>query len=492
MLFNSYIFILGFLPLCLIGYFALNHFKLRKTALLFLLGMSLWFYGSNTPKYLILIISSVLVNYGFYRLSVVLTDEKKRKIAKLAAVILNLGVLFYFKYYDFFAETVNSVFKSSWTLRNILLPLGISFFTFQQVSFVIDAFNGEVGECSILDYACFVTFFPQLIAGPIVTHDELVPQLQDESRKQFNFENFSRGVYMFSMGLAKKVLLADNLAYSVTMGYSLASGGDWTALNSSTCIVVMLAYTLQMYFDFSGYSDMAIGLGRMFNIDIPQNFNSPYKAVTILDHWKRWHITLTRFLRKYVYIPLGGNRRGEVRTCINILIVYFVSGLWHGAGWTFVIWGVLHGLFCVITRVGRRVFDRIPKAINWFITFVFINLGFIIFRSESIEQAWQIISRIFDFDFGTVAYSVYTSFSLTEVSMLLSAIPVVGKYMYHPYSMMILFLAVSMFIVLVPKNAYEKMQSFTPQPVRLIIPLVLIVWCIFSFGTVSTFLYFNF
>ena len=227
---------------------------------------------------------------------------------------------------------------------------------------------------------------PQLIAGPIVTHDELVPQLQDNAKKRFNFENFSRGVYIFSMGLAKKVLIADNLNTAVTMGYALIGAGDWATMNSTNCALVMLSYTLQMYFDFSGYSDMAIGLGKMFNIDLPQNFNSPYKAVTILDHWKRWHITLTRFLTKYIYIPLGGSRHGDARTYLNIMIVYLLSGLWHGAGWTYVCWGALHGLFCVLTRWGRRVFDRIPKAINWFITFLFINLGFIIFRAGACRR----------------------------------------------------------------------------------------------------------
>lgn len=492
MLFNSYIFVLCFLPLCLAGYFVLNRLGLKKGALLFLLGMSLWFYGSNTPKYLILITASVLINYGFYRLSCVLTGENARRWAKLAAVALNLGVLFYFKYYDFFVETVNSIFRSNWTLRHIILPLGISFFTFQQISFVVDSFNGEVKDCSLLDYACFVTFFPQLIAGPIVTHDELVPQLQDDAKKRFNFENFSRGVYIFSMGLAKKVLIADNLSTAVTMGYALIGAGDWATMNSTNCALVMLSYTLQMYFDFSGYSDMAIGLGKMFNIDLPCNFNSPYKAVTILDHWKRWHITLTRFLTKYIYIPLGGSRRGSARTYLNIMIVYLLSGLWHGAGWTYVCWGALHGLFCVLTRWGRRVFDRIPKAINWFITFLFINLGFIIFRAGSLPEAFAVIARIFDFDFGAVSPSIYTGFHLTELMLPLSVIPVIGKYIYWPPMMMVLFLTAAMLIVLVPKNAYEKMTAMRPRFVTAAFSVVLIVWCLFSFGSVSAFLYFNF
>ena len=278
----------------------------------------------------------------------------------------------------------------------------------------------------------------------------------------------------------------------MTTGYALVEWGDWAAMNSSSCLIVMLSYTLQMYFDFSGYSDMAIGLGKMFNIDLPQNFNSPYKALTILDHWKRWHITLTRFLTKYIYIPLGGSRRGAARTYANIMIVYLLSGLWHGAGWTYVCWGALHGLFCVLTRWGRRVFDRIPKALNWLITFTFINLGFIVFRAESLPQAFAVIARIFDFDFGAVSPGIYTTFHLTEVMLPLSALPVVGKLVYWPPAMMVLFLTAAMLIVLVPKNAYEKMTAMQPRVGTAVFSVVLIVWCVFSFGSVSAFLYFNF
>lgn len=492
MLFNSYIFVLLFLPLCVAGYFVLNRLGWTTLALTYLLGMSLWFYGANKPIYLVLLCSSVLVNYGFYRLSLVLTGERRRRAAKYIAVAVNLGVLFYFKYYDFFAETVNSLLRADWTLRHVLLPLGISFFTFQQISFVIDAFNREVKPCSLLEYACFITFFPQLVAGPIVTHDELLPQLQDASRKRFDFESFSRGIYIFTIGLAKKVLIADTLSKCVTVFYGSVAAGNWSSVNSSNALVVMLAYTLEMYFDFSGYSDMAIGIGRMFNIDLPQNFNSPYKAVTILDHWKRWHITLTRFLTKYVYIPLGGSRRGAARTYINVMIVYLLSGFWHGAGWTFVCWGALHGLFCVLTRAGKRFFDKIPKPVNWLITFTFINLGFIIFRADSLSDAFAIIGRIFAFDFGPVAYNIYNGFCLTELMLPLSLIPVVGKYVYWPPMMMILFLVGCMLLVLVPKNAYERMTALKPRPLTMLFVSVLFVWCVFCFGTVSAFLYFNF
>lgn len=491
MLFNSYLFVLGFLPLCLAGYFLLNKLGRYRTALVFLLGMSLWFYGANTPKYLLLITTSILVNFGFYRLSCVMQGQTARKVAKTLAVIMNLGILFYYKYYDFFADTVNTVFGASWTLRHIMLPLGISFFTFQQLSFVIDSFNGEVKDCSLLDYACFVTFFPQLIAGPIVTHDELVPQLQDMSKKSFSAENFARGVYIFSIGLAKKVIIADNLNTAVIAGYMLGANG-WDSLSSLDCLVVMLSYTLQMYFDFSGYSDMAIGLGKLFNIDIPQNFNSPYKAVNILDYWKRWHITLTRFLTKYIYFPLGGSRRGEARTYLNILIVYILSGMWHGAGWNYLLWGLLMGLFTALTRMIKPALDRIPKAINWAVMFFCQNLLMVIFRATSVKEAFAFISRLFDFDFAPVNSIISSSFQLTEVALPLSKLPGIGYIVHQPAGMMVLALAFLMFLVLVPKNAYEKMQALKPGVWPMLFSAGLLVWCIFSFGSVSAFLYFNF
>ena len=489
MLFNSYIFILLFLPLCLLGYFALNRLGRTRLAFAYLLGMSLWFYGANTPVYLVLIVASIAVNYAFYLLSRRLKDGRVRKAAKIAGVGLNLATLFYFKYYDFFVSTVNGIFGSDLTLKNILLPLGISFFTFQQISFVIDAFRDEVGDCSLLEYACFVTFFPQLIAGPIVTHDELLPQLRDPARKRFDPESFARGVYIFAMGLAKKVLLADTLSRVVTVGYSLIAEKLWGVMDSTNCLIVMLAYTLQMYFDFSGYSDMAIGIGKMFHMELPRNFDSPYKATSITEHWKRWHMTLTRFLTKYVYIPLGGNRCGEGRGYLNVLIVYFLSGLWHGAGWTYVLWGLLHGLFSVITRRFSKFFSALPKALGWLITFTFINLGFIVFRAQDLSQAFAILGRIFSFEFGPVNPYLASCFDISEIRTLLSLVPVIGA---SSVVRMALLLGGMLLLVLLPKNAYEKMTEMRPTALTLGFSVLLIFWCIFSFGKVSEFLYFNF
>ena len=488
MLFNSYLFILAFLPLCLAGYFLLNRLGKKRLALAYLLGMSLWFYGANTPVYLLLIGASVLVNYGFYLLSKKLEGKEIRKAVKIFAVILNLGVLFYFKYFDFFISTVNSLVGSDWALKHILLPLGISFFTFQQISFVIDAFNGEVPDYGFLEYACFVTFFPQLVAGPIVTHDELVPQLKDEGKKRFDWENFSRGIFLFSMGLAKKVLIADSFSYLVSTGFAAQE----PMLDSLGCFIVMLAYSLQLYFDFSGYSDMAIGIGKMFNIDLPQNFASPYKAENIADFWRRWHITLTRFFTKYVYYPLGGSRRGTVRTYINVFTVFFLSGLWHGAAWTFVLWGMLHGAAQILYRFGRKFFDRFPKAIGRTVTFLFVSMCLLIFRADNVRQGFAIIRRIFEFDFSVGIVPLGYCFDFSELRHVLSFLPGIGNYLSQPLAVLLIFLAGVLFITHFTENAYNRMQKMQPKASNMLASAALIFLCLVSFGKVSEFLYFNF
>lgn len=487
MLFNSYIFIFLFLPLCLAGYFILNHFGKKRLALAYLLGMSLWFYGANTPVYLLLIVSSILVNYGFYMLSKRLSGSA-RTFAKISAVALNLGVLFYFKYYDFFVSTVNSLFGIDWTLKNVLLPLGISFFTFQQVSFVADAFNGEVPDYGFLEYACFVTFFPQLVAGPIVTHDELVPQLLDDGKKHFDWESFARGIYIFAMGLGKKVLIADSMSYLVAAGFAYPV----PVLDSLGCFIVMLAYSLQLYFDFSGYSDMAIGLGKMFNIDIPQNFNSPYKAENIAVFWRDWHITLSRFFTKYVYFPLGGSRKGKMRTYLNIFVVFLLSGLWHGANWTYVIWGMLHGVTQIVYRAGKNFFDRFPKFIGRAVTFFLVSLYLVMFRAESVSQGFAIIGRIFEFDFSAGISPLAYCFDFSELRHALSLVPLIGNYLSQPLPLMLIFLVGILFIAQFTRNAYERMQQMRPNAVNLTVSAALIFWCVISFGKVSEFLYFNF
>lgn len=481
MLFNSYIFVLLFLPLCIIGYFFLNHYKWYNLGQVFLLIMSLWFYAYFNISYLPIILTSVIVNFSVYKLLNKTKNDFLRKTLLVAGLLFNLGILGYYKYTDFLIENINTVFKLDWPLKHILLPLGISFFTFQQISFVIDSYKKEVPEYDFLRYACFVTFFPQLIAGPIVTHDELVPQFLDKEKKRFDWNNFNCGIYLFSIGLAKKVLIADTLARPVEAAYA-----DLSIIDTTNGLIVMLAYTLQIYFDFSGYADMAIGLGKMLNIDIPMNFNSPYKAITIDDHWKRWHITLTRFLTKYLYIPLGGNRKGKYRTYINTMIVFTISGLWHGAAWHYVIWGMLHGAFIVVTRHCKTVFNKIPKVINWFITFSFINIGFIVFRSNTLTQATDYIRNMFTLGFGPINKSVSDGFKFIEFEGILS------MFTDSELVPIIILFAIAMIIILACKNAYEMTKDFKPSIKSLLASVVLLLWSVYSFAGVSTFIYFNF
>ncbi len=484
MLFNSYVFLLFFLPVCLIGYYSLNHFKKYKIAQLFLLGMSLWFYAYFNLSYLAIIVVSILFNFGIYKK--LEKEEKHRKLFLIIGLLANILAFIYFKYMDFFISNINSIFNTDIPLLKIVLPLGISFFTFQQLSFVIDSYKKEVPKYDLLNYASFVAFFPQLIAGPIVTHDELVPQFLDKKKKKFNWDNFAPGLYAFTLGLAKKVLIADTFGAAVNYGFGVESIETLTATNA---IIVMLSYTIQIYFDFSGYSDMAIGLGKMFNIDLPVNFNSPYKALTIKEFWDRWHMTLTRFFTKYVYIPLGGSRKGNIRTYVNVFIVFLVSGFWHGANWTFILWGIMHGVFSIIYRIFKDKFDKLHPAFNWLITFTFVNLTWLFFRADSIGQAWKFIKTIFSFKFGGINSNILKAFKLPEFSFLLKYIKIEKAF---PYFILQLFFIIALVLILHSKNVHEKMEDFKPSLWKAVITVFLLLWCIISFAGVSTFLYFNF
>lgn len=489
MLFNSYIFILMFLPLCLLGYFGLNHLKQYKVARFYLLGMSLWFYGFFNISYLWIIMISVGLNYLCYVCMRKISALGWRKVVLWSGLVFNVGILFYFKYFDFFIENINAIFKSDFNLLNIVMPLGISFFTFQQISFVVDAYRKEVPDYNLLDYACFVTFFPQLIAGPIVSHNELVPQFADISKKKFQWDNMAPGVYIFAMGLGKKVLLADTLGLAVNYGF-LA----WPALKSVDMVMVMLAYTFQIYFDFSGYCDMAIGIGKMFNIDLPINFNSPYHAKTIEEFWQRWHMTLTRFLTKYIYIPLGGNRKGKMRTYINVFLVFLISGFWHGANWTFVLWGVLHGMASVITKATNKYIVKIPAVVKWSVTFVFLNFTWLLFRAETIKDAFEMMKVLFLTRPGRVEKGLAESVYIVETKIVSGILETVGMNLSSvwPAWVLLLLLTVSFVLILRRKNSYDEMKRFKPTLPRMIFAWIMLVWSILSFSGVSTFLYFDF
>jgi len=325
------------------------------------------------------------------------SKKKRKQISRTTiltiGVVANLGLLAYFKYTDFLIENINYAFSADVVMLDLALPLAISFFTFQQIAYLVDSYRRETKEYDFLNYAVFVTFFPQLIAGPIVHHKEMMPQFANIRTKVINYRNIALGLFIFSIGLFKKVVIADTFAVWANAGFDTA-----TTLNLFEAWATSLSYTFQLYFDFSGYTDMAIGLALLFNIQLPVNFNSPYKATNIQDFWRRWHITLSRFLRDYIYIPLGGNRRGSFRTYNNLMATFVLGGIWHGAGWTFVFWGVLHGLALVIHRLWSQLGIKLWTCLAWFITFNFINITWVFFRAKEWGDALKVLGAMFSLD----------------------------------------------------------------------------------------------
>jgi D-alanyl-lipoteichoic acid acyltransferase DltB (MBOAT superfamily) len=390
MLFNSYQFIFIFLPVVLLAYYLLNHLEQARLSRAWLVLTSLFFYAFWNPAYLPLLLLSLFVNYALsYALKVSVVSAVKRAWLVLG-LGFNLGLLAYFKYANFFVNTVNQLFQTELVLTTILLPLAISFFTFQQIAYLVEWFRGTSTWYSFLDYSLFVVFFPQLIAGPIVHAHEILPQFA-RGPQRLRPDDIAIGLTIFLLGLFKKILIADSVAqYATPVFGAAATGAPLTLLEAWGGV---LAYTFQLYFDFSGYSDMAIGLGRMFGITIPKNFDAPYKALNITEFWRKWHITLSRWLRDYLYIPLGGSRKGEPRRYFNLMLTMLLGGLWHGAGWTFVVWGGLHGLYLVVHQVWSKVgvaakFNNAwGRGLSRLLTFTAVVVGWVFFRAESWEAA---------------------------------------------------------------------------------------------------------
>ena len=399
-LFNSYIFIFGFLPIVFAGHALLRTSQTVFWPIAWLVAASLVFYAWWRPEYLLLLLFSVAVNFGLGKLIIDGGLSRPRARAVLTVgIIFNLCLLGYFKYAGFFVANVDDFFGAQWVVPNIILPIGISFITFQKIAFLVDAYRGLVRNFTPLNYTFFVTFFPQLIAGPITHHSEIMPQIGPSQRRDIAAD-LAVGISIFVVGLFKKVVIADSLATYADAGYAMLRAGQ--PLDHASAWVTVLCYSFQLYYDFSGYSDMAIGLARMFGFRLPVNFYSPYKSTSIIDFWRRWHITLSRFLRDYLYIPLGGNRRGPVRRYVNLGIVMLLGGLWHGANWTFVVWGAVHGLMLALNHAWRAIpfsnsfiFKTRPaERIATFTTFVAVTLAWIPFRADSLADAKTMMSYL--------------------------------------------------------------------------------------------------
>ena len=394
MLFSSYVFILVFLPVTLLGFSVCSQHG-KTASLLWLLIASFVFYGYWNPIHLPLIAASILINFQLGRWLILRQEPTIRRLCLLAGVVLNLGLISYFKYCGFFADMLASISGQPVAFEKLVLPLGISFFTFQQLAYLVDAWQGRVRQYTLLEYAFLVMFFPHLIAGPIVQHSDLLTQLEgQERRRQLRADDLSIGVVIFVIGLFKKVVIADSCAPYANQVFDAAATGSQLAVVQAW--VGVLAYTLQLYFDFSGYSDMAIGLGRMFSSKLPLNFNSPYQATSIVDFWRRWHMTLSRFLRDYLYIPLGGSRGGAYRRYFNLLLTMTLGGLWHGAGWTFVLWGLLHGIYLCVNHGWSSLTNRwgwsaersvVWRGMSWLLTMACVIAGWVLFRSDSLNTA---------------------------------------------------------------------------------------------------------
>jgi len=394
MLFNSIVFIMIFLPFSVTVYYFLLRKSNKNLALLSLVLCSLFFYGWWEPKYLLLIISSVVVNYTVaYFINELRGFVTKVKLLLVAGIVFNLSLLGLFKYFDLIILTINEIASLQFSSWYIVLPLAISFFTFQQIAYLVDTAQGKVKEQGFLNYILFVTFFPQLIAGPIVHHSEMMPQFKEKLRPEKIWDNISVGLTIFTIGLFKKVVLAEQMAYwadktfaASNMGVEVGMLDAWTGV---------LCFSFQIYFDFSGYTDMAMGAARLFGIKLPLNFLSPYKAKNIIEFWRHWHITLSRFLRDYLYIPLGGNKLGTFYRYRNLLIVMLLGGLWHGAGYNFIVWGGLHGLYLIINHAWRYItnakIDNTGNILkNWggrILTFFSVTYAWVYFRSDSLESA---------------------------------------------------------------------------------------------------------
>ena len=394
MLFNSFEFIFGFLPLALIGFFVISRRGSRPLAIAYLSLASMFFYAWWNPWYLLLLLAEVVFNFGLgRRLARPDASPRERLLLTIFGIGVMLAVLGYFKYTYFILDIVNDLGGTSWSAGTIILPLGISFHSFQQIAYLVDSYKRQAPRYRFDEYCLFVTFFPQLIAGPIVHHHEIIPQLQSPALVRPRPLNLSLGLAIFSVGLFKKTVLADGLAQIASPIFNAAAGG--LTLLPSEAWAAAIAYSLQLYFDFSAYSDMAIGLALMFNVRLPVNFYSPYRATNIADFWRRWHMTLSRFLRNYLYIPLGGNRRGRSRQVVNLMITMLLGGLWHGAGWTFVIWGGLHGLYLVIHRLWTLAAPpsenpwalRARRLAGWLVTMMAVAIAWVFFRAADLPTA---------------------------------------------------------------------------------------------------------
>lgn len=488
MYFNSYFFMLAFLPVTVLGYYLINRTKKYQLGQLWLLVASLFFVGYLNIYYVFITTLSVLLGYLYLSIvTKVNIAERNRKIFLIAGIITHVAILFYYKYFNFFVENINMLLKQEFPALQIILPIGISFYTFQQIAYLVDCYKNAAVKCTLLEYCLYIMYFPKFLQGPILLHEDMLPALRNIDNKQFSFEHFSKGLYAFSLGLGKKVLLADNIALIVNVGY-----GNIAELNAPSALLVIVGYSVQLYFDFSGYCDMAMGVSEMLQIPVPINFDSPYKAVKVTDIWARWHMTLTRFFTGYIYIPLGGSRKGNLRMYINTFIVFLISGLWHGAAWTFIIWGILHGIAMMFSKLLKKYNIVLPKVLGWLLTFSFWVMSFAIFRAATLKEALKLFSRLVQGGVGRIYDGFYAQIEKHVEVTLLQRLDIANILGHYPEIIVFALVLLPLAGCLCMKNTQEKLQQFRFTYSKLIVTVVLFFYSLLSLGGVTVFLYANF
>ena len=482
MLFNSVEFIFLFLPVTFVVFFLLGKYAKKSYATLWLVIASFSFYGYWDYHYVPLLFSSISFNYLVGKK----IENTRSKKWLIFGIVINLILLGYFKYTDFFLGTANDIIGANYfDLPHIILPLGISFFTFTQTAYLVDAYRGEAVNRSFVTYCEFVTIFPHLIAGPIINHKEMIPQFVADKTFKIDYNNLAMGISIFTMGLFKKVAIADKLAIWANAAFSHTE-----LLTFIEAWIGALSYTFQLYFDFSGYSEMAIGLGLMFNLKLPINFNSPYQSMSIIDFWRRWHMTLGLWVRDYLYIPMGGNRNGELAKMRNLFVSMMIIGFWHGAGWTFIFWGTMHGVALMINHQWRRLKIDLPKFVNIGLTFITVVLLWVFFRAENFHSAWNVILSMTDiYNTGIPANGFYQEhlgmLANYGISFSLWTLP-------NGIHTIISALLVLFIILLLVPNPIKIMERFKPNNIWVVIISVLLIYSILHLNNYSEFLYFQF
>ncbi len=488
MQFNSLYFLIFFLPLTLAGYYGLAGKGRKNLADWLLILASLIFYGAADVWYPVMLCILICLNWGIA--SRIRRKSDGGRTWMMFGILVNVGFLGFFKYTNFFIENLNILLRKDWQAVNLILPLGISFIIFSQISFLVDVHRGTIpgtGEQEVCfrEYVLFSVFFPKLTQGPIASMRDFLPEIRAKGRQVLSSEKMVTGIQMFTCGLFKKLVLADPLGSMVTQYYS-----NFTYRSNVDSFVVMLAYTFQIYLDFSGYSDMAVGLAAMLGIRLRPNFDSPYKAGTITEFWRRWHMSLTAFLREYIYFPLGGSRKGKIRTYLNIMAVFLISGIWHGANWTFVLWGLFHGLAQVAERLLGKFYQRVWLPIRWCITFGAVNVLWMLFRSSSIAEFQRFWWHLRVDKSWYYSQDLASCLHVPGIRAVLSILQLSASDQVTGIVSAAVFLLGCLGLCLVPPNNQRRKYRATPWTLAVTVGMLL--WCLLSMSGMSTFIYNDF